>query len=321
MLSEKVFMTKRDSAEKSVLLLTSFFDVDDIAVYNESFSQQEVFRLLLARIADRYHLADREGLLTAVREREAVCSTVITDGLALPHARVQTIDRPYVSVGLFRNGVSFPTDDGETPVYLVFLVLVPYSQPTLYLQILRMLSNLFRDSKVIVDYLAGLSAPADLMRFFESDGMILPKYVCAADMMETRFITLKDSDNLRIAINSFVSQNVDELPVTDKEGNMVGVVSIGALLKVCLPEPPTETPDVSLIMNFEPFAVVLQNEHSTWLKDILNREFASVQADAPAILVGSELIRKNTSRCYVLKDKKLSGIISSPKFMGKVFRD
>lgn len=314
-------MTKMDSAGKPGLLLTSFFDVEDIAVYNEKFSRDEAFRALLDRTADRYQLSDRQGLLTAVREREAVYSTVITDGLALPHARIQGLARPYVSVGLFRNPVSFPSDGAQTPVTLVFLVLVPSNQPALYLQILRTLSNLFRDPKVIGDYLAGLSSPADLMRFFESGGMILPKYVCAADMMETRFIALKDNDNLRVAINSFVDQDVDELPVTDKEGEMVGIVSVGALLKVCLPEYLMWTNDLSAIINFEPFAVVLQSEQNTWLKDILKDEFAAVQTDAPAILVASELVRKNTSRCYVLKDRTLAGVISSPNFMGKVFRD
>lgn len=314
-------MTKMDSAGKPGLLLTSFFDVGDVAVYNETFSQQEAFRALLDRIADRHQLSDRLGLLTAVREREAVCSTVITEGLALPHTRVQNLERPYVSVGLFPNGVRFPTDDGDAIVHLVFLVLVPYNQPALYLQILRTLANLFRDSKIIMEYLSKLSDPAELMRFFESGGMILPKYVCAADMMDSRFKALKDTDSLRIAINSFIDQAVDELPVTDEKGNMAGVVSIGAVLKICLPEQAMGTADLSGIINFEPFAVVLQNEQNTWLKDILNPEFAAVQADSPAVLVASELIRKNTCRCYVLKDNKLSGVISSPKFMGKVFRD
>ena len=62
---------------------------------------------------------------------------------------------------------------------------------------------------------------------------------------------------------------------------MVWVVSAGALLKVCLPDYLLWMSDLSPLLNFEPFTEVLRNEQSTWLSDILVREFATVQMKAP----------------------------------------
>ena len=159
------------------------------------------------------------------------------------------------------------------------------------------------------------------MRFFERGGMILPDYVCAADIMHREFTSLRNNDSLKTAIDCFIAQEISEVPVVDPEGDMVGIVSAGALLKVCLPEYLLWMSDLSPFLNFEPFTEVLRNEQSTWLSDILVREFASVQLKVPAISVAAEMTRRNASKCYVLDRKKLMGIIDLPIFLNKIFRE
>ena len=259
-----------------------------------------------------------DAYYNAIIERENANDTVVSNGISIPHARLDDLQRPYVGVATSAKGISF--SDDKPPVHLILLVLIPRDQPGLYLQILRALASILRD-KDAARSVSQLKTAEEVMRFFERGGMVLPDYVCAADIMSDEFIALRDNDNLKTCIDCFITNQLNEVPVLDRDGDLVGVVSAGTLLKVCLPEYLLWMSDLSPIINFEPFATVLRNEQNTWLSDILLQDFASVQMKAPAVSVAGEMTRYNASRCYVLNGKKLMGIIRLPNFLNKIFRE
>jgi mannitol/fructose-specific phosphotransferase system IIA component (Ntr-type) len=300
------------------LSLTSFFSEDDILIHQEEVSRNQLIRQLLMHLANGHGLTEVESYYTAVIERENANDTVVSNGIAIPHARLSNLQRPYVGVATSAQGISFA--ENEPPIHLILLVLIPRDQPGLYLQILKALANILRDHGA-AQTVARLKTPDEVMRFFERGGMVLPDYVCAADIMRDDIIALRNHDNLKTAIDCFISQHLSEVPVVDRDGDMVGVVSAGTLLKVCLPEYLLWMSDLSPIVNFEPFTSILRNEQNTWLSDILLTEYASVQMKAPAVSVAGEMTRRNASKCYVLNGKKLMGIIDLPVFLNKVFRE
>ena len=311
-------MRKTAPQSKPGLSLTSFFSADDILIHQEEVSRNQIIRQLLTYLANAHGLAEVDSYYNAIIERENTSDTVVSNGIAIPHARLETLQRPYVGVATSARGILF--GENEPLVHLILLVLIPRDQPGLYLQILRALASVLRDHDA-ARTVSQLKTPEEVMRFFERGGMLLPDYVCAADIMRDDFIALRDNDNLKSAIDGFISQRLSEVPVIDRDGDMVGVVSAGALLKVCLPEYLLWMSDLSPIINFEPFTNILRNEQNTWLSDMLLGEFASVQLKAPAVSVAGEMTRHNASRCYVLDGKKLMGIINLPCFLNKVFRE
>jgi len=111
------------------------------------------------------------------------------------------------------------------------------------------------------------------------------------------------------------------LPVVDKEDELIGVVTTYELLRVCMPDYILWMDDLTPILNFEPFAGVLRNESKTWLTEIMTSEFATVQAESPAIQVAKELTRYRADHAYVLQGKKLVGVISLESFLRKVLRE
>lgn len=311
-------MLKTTAQPKQGLSLTSFFSADDILIHQEGLMRNELIHHLLMHVASGHGLIEVDGYYEAIIERENANDTVVANGIAIPHARLSNLQRPYVGVATSAEGVSFAEE--EPLVHLVLLVLIPRDQPGLYLQILRALATVLRDRDA-ARTVSQLKAPEEVMRFFERGGMVLPDYVCAADIMRDDITVLRNNDNLKTAIDCFISKHLAEVPVVDGDGDMVGVVSAGALLKVCLPEHLLWMNDLSPIVNFEPFTSILRNEQNTWLSDILLSEFAAVQMKAPAVSVASEMTRRNASKCYVLNGKKLMGIIDLPVFLNKVFRE
>ena len=76
-------------------------------------------------------------------EREAMGSTGLGDGLAIPHCKVRDLADVVVSIGISRAGIDFHSADGQ-PVTVVFLVLSPAESPALHLQALARISRLIR---------------------------------------------------------------------------------------------------------------------------------------------------------------------------------
>jgi mannitol/fructose-specific phosphotransferase system IIA component (Ntr-type) len=280
--------------------------------------RNELIRHLLTHITNGRGFIGVEDFYESIIERENANDTIVANGIAIPHARLDHLTRPYVGIATSKNGIVF--SDEEPPVHLIVLVLIPRDQPGLYLQILRAMANILRDRDA-ARAISQLKTPVEVMRFFERGGMVLPDYVCAADIMSDEFITLHNTDNLKTAIDCFIANQINEIAVLDRDGDMVGTVRAGALLKVCLPDYLLWMSDLSPIVNFEPFTTILRTEQSTWLCDILLRDFAAVQMHSPAVSVAGEMTRHNASRCYVLDGKKLMGIINLPRFLNKVFRE
>jgi PTS system nitrogen regulatory IIA component len=88
---------------------------------------------------------NREALLSVLEAREAMGSTGIGDGIAIPHVRnpiVLHLERPFVTLCLLRKPVDFDAIDG-LPVHALFMVVSP--TVPVHLRILGQLGLLLRD--------------------------------------------------------------------------------------------------------------------------------------------------------------------------------
>ena len=83
-------------------------------------------------------------LLRVLLEREELGSTGIGDGIAIPHGKVQKIDKLVVSCGRSIEGVDFQSMDGK-PTHIVFLLIAPENSAGVHLKALARISRLLKD--------------------------------------------------------------------------------------------------------------------------------------------------------------------------------
>jgi PTS system nitrogen regulatory IIA component len=137
-----------------------------------------VLREIVARLplpAD----ADRAFLLTVLEAREAMGSTGIGDGIAIPHVRnpiVLHVDAPFVSLCLVRHPVEFGAVDGK-PVHALFTLISP-SVPT-HLRMLAQLGFVLRDDELRGLLAKRAAAPALLARVRELEQQTSGTHVAA----------------------------------------------------------------------------------------------------------------------------------------------
>lgn len=298
--------------------ISTFFSEKDILVNPPAASKNEIIKRLLAILDKNYGVGDLKAAFDAIMEREASFLTMLAPDFALPHARLDNIDKPLISITTSSSGIIY-SEAGEK-VKLIVLILAPKNKPGVYLELLSVLGRIFSEPNVI-QWLVGKETPKEIWTFFHRGGHILPDYVCARDIMIPGPIALKENDTLEKAIDLFVKKNLTDVPVVDKDGELIGVVTADALLKICLPDYLLWMDDLSPIINFEPFGNVLQNESKTWLADIMSYDCAVVTDDSPAMNVAKEITKNKTKLAYVTCKKKLIGVITLQHFLNKVLRE
>ncbi len=113
---------------------------------------------------------DRDFLLTVLEAREAMGSTGIGDGIAIPHVRnpiLLHVKRPFVSLFLLEHPVDFGAIDGK-PVHALFVVVAP-SVPV-HLRVLAQLGHVLRDADLRALLAERASADRILGRVRELEG-------------------------------------------------------------------------------------------------------------------------------------------------------
>ena len=83
---------------------------------------------------------DADLMYERLVEREELGSTAIGQGVAIPHCKMEKLDRVVMAVGLSRRGVEFESEDGE-PVQLFFLIVSPADTPAAHLRSLAAISK------------------------------------------------------------------------------------------------------------------------------------------------------------------------------------
>lgn len=107
-------------------------------------TKSEVLAELVASLSGVAPGLDPGRALRVLAEREGLGTTGIGDGVAIPHGKLDSLERIVVVVGRSRLGVEFEALDHK-PCAIFFLVLAPEQVTGLHLRILAHVSRLLRD--------------------------------------------------------------------------------------------------------------------------------------------------------------------------------
>ena len=147
--------------------LTDILVRDACVVEMKARTKKEALRELAQLLASSVKDLGATSLLDMLLEREKLGTTAMGDGIAIPHARVDSVDRPIASFGRSRQGVDFDAVDGK-PTHLFFLLVAPGKEGSAHLLTLARLSR-FLSSEEFRAKLLDLESNDDLFRAFEEE--------------------------------------------------------------------------------------------------------------------------------------------------------
>ncbi|MBF0244016.1 MAG: PTS sugar transporter subunit IIA [Planctomycetes bacterium] len=109
-------------------------------------SRDDVLGEVLTKIQENGNLVEGtfDEILKKLVEREELGSTGVGNGIAVPHAKHKTVQKPVLCIARSQSGVNFGALDGE-PVRLFFMLLSPDKNTTDHLKALTFISTALRD--------------------------------------------------------------------------------------------------------------------------------------------------------------------------------
>jgi len=117
---------------------------DRAAVGVKAADKREAIAALVDLLAAAGKAPDRDALLAAVLEREALAPTGLGDDCAIPHAQTDAVSETSVAVVRLAEPVGFDAPDGS-PARLVFLLAGPKDSAAVHLRLLSKLARLLSD--------------------------------------------------------------------------------------------------------------------------------------------------------------------------------
>jgi mannitol/fructose-specific phosphotransferase system IIA component (Ntr-type) len=124
-----------------------------------------VIRELIELLVAAGKITDFAQSYDAVLTREALASTGLENGIAVPHAKTTSVGDLAVAIGVAPGGVDFSALDGK-PSYLFFLLLAPPDKSGPHIQALAEIARMTR-SPAFTRALRSTSSPQEVMDLFK----------------------------------------------------------------------------------------------------------------------------------------------------------
>jgi len=110
---------------------------------------------------------DKDAVVKVLLNREALGSTGIGQGVAIPHGKCEHVSELIGAFGISKSGIKFDSLDGE-PAYIFFLLLAPIESSGPHLKALARISKLLKD-KYFRDTLKGSDNEKSLIKIIKDE--------------------------------------------------------------------------------------------------------------------------------------------------------
>ncbi|NLO23331.1 MAG: PTS sugar transporter subunit IIA [Fibrobacter sp.] len=141
--------------------LTERFVDSSIIINSSSTTKERILNELVDTLCKAYNLENRDEIFQAVWKREKSRSTGIGCGLAVPHAKVDYVDRMCMVAATVPEGIDFDSFDGD-PIYLLILIVSPGNTVGPHLKALSSVSRLLADG-MVRDNLTKSKTPSEFL--------------------------------------------------------------------------------------------------------------------------------------------------------------
>jgi len=123
---------------------------------------------LIELIAAAPQVHDKDALWRAIHDRESIMSTGIGVEIAVPHAKLASVEDFVIAVGVAPRGIAWDAIDGK-PVSIVVMIAGPDDRQEDYLRILSRVVLLLKNPKSR-QKLVATESPDEIARFFHRVG-------------------------------------------------------------------------------------------------------------------------------------------------------
>jgi mannitol/fructose-specific phosphotransferase system IIA component (Ntr-type) len=119
----------------------------------------------VSALEERNLIEDKNLVLDALLKREALGSTGLENGIAIPHALIDGIKESLVALALIRDGVDFESADNQ-PTHVIFILLGKKDNPGDQLKMLAHICRMVRETDFMEKF-KNVKTPLDVCQLLK----------------------------------------------------------------------------------------------------------------------------------------------------------
>ena len=132
---------------------------------------EELVEILIdAKLFDKKY---KNKIIEVLEAREALGSTAIDQGIAIPHGKSEHTKKLIGCLGISKKGVNFDSLDGE-PAYIFFLLIAPIDSAGPHLKALARISRLLKD-KFVRESLKSAKDDKSILKLIQQEDLRISK--------------------------------------------------------------------------------------------------------------------------------------------------
>ncbi|WP_113640142.1 PTS fructose transporter subunit IIABC [Escherichia albertii] len=190
--------------------------------------KQELFHQLADKMAVEGYIENQDSnvFIRGLNEREALSTTGIGDGIAIPHVKSKLISKPVILFLRSDSGIPWDSLDDE-PVYLVFMIAVPENAEADHLNILTRLCRWLMDDDLRLALMQAQNEKEIVILLKNKDAEEDDKKSTVEDTLPNCFIVAVTACPTGIAHTYMVAENLEKAAV--KLGYQIKVETNGSV--------------------------------------------------------------------------------------------
>jgi len=259
---------------------------------------------------------DKERIYGAVMGREGERSSALGHGCALPHARIDGLERPVACLATLASDMDFDAADHE-PVRTVCLLLAPAEDPAATLNIMAEFAGLMSVASNR-EAVAGAASAEALWAWLRDLGPETERVLTARNLMRKPFYSVYPDTPLTEVTRLLQRHHLEATSVVDKDGRLVGMISCDLLFKYGLPDFFGQLKSVAFVKKFDPFENYFKGLKTAVAADVMTQDYAAMPEDATLLEVIFELCVHRHPKIFVVREGKLAGIIDRVAVLDRV---
>ncbi|HTR97091.1 MAG TPA: PTS sugar transporter subunit IIA [Candidatus Acidoferrales bacterium] len=154
--------------------LSELLNSQAISTRLQATAKREAIAELVQLLESAHGLNSQGEILDRVLRREAMMSTGIGNGVAIPHGKARLVDRLVAACGVSPTGIDFESADGE-PATLFVLLVAPESGGALHVKVLANISRLLKEEAVRRQLREATSPDAFFAALKAAEGVHIPQ--------------------------------------------------------------------------------------------------------------------------------------------------
>ena len=289
--------------------LSQLIAVERVIVPLESLTAAEAAEALVSRLDAAGVVHDPGKLRSRVAEERGEDIVAMGDRALLMHYRTDAVRDLVVALGIAPQPVKRETGGGESMAARIVLVIVaPPRLAARYLQVLSAFARALSSPEVVEALLAAKSAE-ELVRIPLLEEYSLPEQLTVRDIMTEGARTTTPDTPLREAANEIARAGINALPVVEKDGLLVGMLSERELMRHLLGS--------YLQGGSSSRAAPLTNARRS-VRDAMTRQVLCVAPEQPLAEIASIMTNKDIEGVPVVRDGRVVGFLTRGDIIRKL---